>query len=105
MIPTGFLSPRSSLVAGAAAPFRWFIPPSTGSMTGGNGKRTDGRIRRNSQKSRKIELGTAVAYITPVMKMSEQFLMYSFASGGGLLILGLGMGIAYLLFMLTGAIV
>jgi len=40
-----------------------------------------------------------------VMKVSEQLLMCSFASGGGLLVLGLGMGIAYLLFMLTGAIV
>ena len=48
--------------------------------------------------------GMAVASVT-LMKWTEQLMLCSYASGGGILILGLGMGIAYLLFVLTGAIV
>jgi hypothetical protein len=48
--------------------------------------------------------GTSDANIT-CMNVTKSLVLCSVASGGGILILGLGLGIAYLLFVLTGAIV
>lgn len=67
------------------------------------------RLVRFGQMNSHPQLGTRVAYVIGVMKLnekfSEQLFVCSCASGGGVLILALGMGIAYLLFVLTGAII
>jgi hypothetical protein len=48
--------------------------------------------------------GTPIANIN-CMKLVRPLVVCSIVSGGSILIVGLGMGIAYLLFVLTGAIV
>lgn len=62
------------------------------------------RLVGSFQMIRSSAIGTTVANRF-IMKWTEHLKICSYASGGGILILALGMGLAYLLFILTGAII